>query len=488
MLHVFMTGASGQVGAFVASQLLAQGYRLSLLVRGPDAHRRMAEIFSRIGVESQQWQVYPGDLFTLPALDTVDIVLHSAAELSFEAAHRDKIWHTNFDGTAALLEWSVALGARSFQYISTAYVAGQYPGRYHEHGLDYGQTFRNQYEASKLAGEKYCHAFCRAHGISLKIYRPGIIMGTSSGQSLHYKGYYIFLKVIDRLREKYRGRNLPEQGIGEREGRLQLPIRIEAQPQAKKHLVPLDYVAQGVAALLPQLDCPVETVFLLPEQVPTNQQTVEWVEQALGLRGLELVPPGTLSTGARNNLEKLVQRYIGIYAPYLQAEPNFHYDYSRERLAAAGVRCPAMGPGYFRQLIEYGRRDNWGQPALVTPDKAARHPYFCEFLPKFIDKPFLQGSISCRFAVCLHHDRCWWRLTLEQGILKIIEHLDPDNEIDFSYRLSDAVFTEIVAGKRDPRHAFFSGKTDISGDIELGLKVATVLRRFFSENPYLANT
>ncbi|NUM34903.1 MAG: SDR family oxidoreductase [Candidatus Brocadiae bacterium] len=486
MAHFFITGSTGQVGAFVAKELLEKGHRLSLLVRGPKAQDRIQNVFNTIGVTSSNYEVWEGDLFSLPfPINGIDCILHSAAELSFDPSQKEKVWHTNFEGTKNILAWAHQSKIPSFHYVSTAYIAGNYEGTYNEESLDFGQTFRNEYEKSKLFTEKMCREFCQKQGINLAVYRPGIIMGTSSGKSLHYQGYYIFLKVLSELYEKYHTKENPQENIYCMEGKLHLPIRIEANAQGKKHLVFLDYVAKAISTILLEARTTSQTLYLLPTHPPTNQQTLEWVEKALGLCGLSLV--SSLEGKTLNRLERLVHHYIHVYKNYLEKEPDFEYHKSVDTLSSLGVLCPSLDNACFERWIVYGKKDRWGRKEKEEKNKEIplQNLYFQKFLPLFLDKPFLSGKVTCNFAVCLKEDsHGFWKLTLQQGILKALESTKSQEGLDFWYTLSQEVFHEIIAGKLDPRYAFFSGKTDILGDMEHGLKVATVLREFFQKNPW----
>jgi predicted lipid carrier protein YhbT len=45
-------------------------------------------------------------------------------------------------------------------------------------------------------------------------------------------------------------------------------------------------------------------------------------------------------------------------------------------------------------------------------------------------------------------------------------------------------FASIVCGKLAPQQAFFQRNIDIEGDVEMGLRLATVLAAFFRKWPY----
>lgn len=468
--HLFMTGATGQVGAFVAREFLARGHRLSLLVRGESGADRLAKVFRKVGA-SGDYRVVPGDINgPCPQLSRVDAFVHVAADISFSEARKDEVWKSNYQGTANVLEWAATIGAGSFHYVSTAYVAGKYGGAYSESDMDRGQNFHNDYEASKLAAEKLCHDFCREQAIPLTIYRPGIVMGTQSGETLRYHGYYFFLYALSWLQNKH-----PQE----------MDIRIEAGPEVKKNIVPVDYVARVIAALT-MADGPAqETIFILPERAPNNAEILEWIKQAMGLAGLSLVAPGSIRAGEFTSLEQTIADNIEMFRPYLVEEPDFEHHRSLGRIKSLTIDPPRLDADYFRKMVEYARADNWGRARKIKAAASGEHPYFSSYLGGFVEKSFVPGvsAVTSRFAVKLGGDGMW-ELCLEKGILKSVRHAESAAETEFVYEVPRAVFDEIIAGKLDPRSAFFAGKTEIRGNIEQGLKVANVLREFFRLNPY----
>lgn len=486
----FITGATGQLGAFISKILMEQGHELYLLVRGKNGGQRIRKIFAKIGVTSQDYKIISGDLFgPCPDINDVDVFLHCAADLSFDKSDKDRVWHTNLDGTKNMLNWAGQMNAKSFQYVSTAYIAGKYKKIFKEQDIDLGQEFNNEYEASKMATEKQCHEFCRSHKIPLKIYRPSIVMGTSGGRTLHYKGYYVFLKVIANLKAKYIKKEDKKVGIFADKGILHLPIRIEAEDMGRKHLVALDYVGKAIAALSTDKTVSNETVFLLPDKVPTNYDTLNWTRQALNISDLSLVPFDSLSKTNCNRLERLLIRYLDIYRPYLKHEPLFDYSYSVNRIQSLGIEPCNIDGNYFKNLVEYGIQDNWGNVTTKKETHTDNYPYFEEFLPKFLNKEMVPGlsSIKSDFAVMFEDNQNYfWKLKVVYGKLKQLDYVSSKTKVDFFYKLSLPIFNSIIAGKRDPRHAFFAGKTNIIGDMEHGLKTATMLREFFKLHSYKA--
>ena len=95
--------------------------------------------------------------------------------------------------------------------------------------------------------------------------------------------------------------------------------------------------------------------------------------------------------------------------------------------------------------------------------------------------------IRDRFSISIKdHPESSWSLNLQEGVLKSISRRCSASECSFS--VDSATFLEIAGGRLPPQRAFFAGRVRITGNIELGLKVATVLARFFSEDPYVAES
>jgi predicted lipid carrier protein YhbT len=79
-----------------------------------------------------------------------------------------------------------------------------------------------------------------------------------------------------------------------------------------------------------------------------------------------------------------------------------------------------------------------------------------------------------------------WCLDVRDGVLRSVCRDAMPSQCSFA--VDSATFLEIAAGRLAPQRAFFTGRVRISGNIELGLKVATVLAKFFLEHPFVAES
>ena len=105
----------------------------------------------------------------------------------------------NVDGTRNMLDFADSCTQLNrFQYVSTCYVSGAWPGIFGERDLEKGQQFNNFYEETKYLAEvevqKRMH-----HGLPVTIYRPAIVVGDSdSGETQKYDGPYYVIRWLLR--------------------------------------------------------------------------------------------------------------------------------------------------------------------------------------------------------------------------------------------------------------------------------------------------
>ncbi len=146
--EVFLTGASGFVGAHVLTALLTRGYRVRALVRGPwEAPPGVVAVTGDLRS--------PGSL--VPAVRGCRYVVHAAALYSFSARDRATIAEVNVRGTAGLLEAARIAGSveRCVVTSSSAALAPashSRPATERDWAISDHETWN--YHASKLAGER----------------------------------------------------------------------------------------------------------------------------------------------------------------------------------------------------------------------------------------------------------------------------------------------------------------------------------------------
>lgn len=168
------------------------------------------------------------------ALPPIRSVWHCAASLRYEDRYAREIFATNLDGTRQALALAERAGVSgSFNYLSTAYVAGSQHGLISER-LHSGAIAQNQYEASKQRAERLVWS---AEHLRPRILRPSIVIGHSRTHAVAsgYSGMYGFIRTLSRFK---RAMSRLREGMLDHE---QLRLRID--PESLLNVIPVDIVA-----------------------------------------------------------------------------------------------------------------------------------------------------------------------------------------------------------------------------------------------------
>ena len=244
-------------------------------------------------------------------------VLHCAANLSFRSADRDAVRAANIEGTRSMLAAAQQLGASEFNYVSTAYVAGDRDGDILEDGLGRAPGFSNAYEESKWEAEALVRSRCTELQLPFRILRPSIIIAHSVTHRLSaLSGFY---RVIETMRALGR---LPKA----RGQTILLPV-----PRGSTlDLVPVDVVVDEMIQLLRAGDASLGHAFHLTSDSPLS--LVEVLGALSPLAGLTI---GRQTDGAGPNprLSEMLMQRLRHYMPYLGQIRRF----DRRNVRAAGV-------------------------------------------------------------------------------------------------------------------------------------------------------
>jgi thioester reductase-like protein len=195
---VLVTGATGFVGPFLATELLAQtGARVRCLVRAEsevDGQERLAARFAEYGLtlDTDRIDVVPGDL-AHPLLglsptdfdalaDGVDAVYHCGAWVNFARPYHT-LKPTNVVGTQEILRLATRHRVLPVHHVSTlAVLAGAFTGGaaevFEDDPLPPPTGHDTGYSESKWVAEGVV-ALARERGVPVSVYRPGIVLGHS---------------------------------------------------------------------------------------------------------------------------------------------------------------------------------------------------------------------------------------------------------------------------------------------------------------------
>ncbi|MBY0424921.1 MAG: SDR family NAD(P)-dependent oxidoreductase, partial [Cytophagales bacterium] len=116
MSIVFITGATGLVGSFLAKKFLDNGYQVRALKR-KESNISLVEAF----YDKIEWII--GDLLDAESLETgikgADIVIHAAAIVSFNPRDKEKMFQNNINGTANMVNLAIKLKTPRFCHVSS---------------------------------------------------------------------------------------------------------------------------------------------------------------------------------------------------------------------------------------------------------------------------------------------------------------------------------------------------------------------------------
>jgi thioester reductase-like protein len=201
-MAIFLTGATGYIGSYLAADLLRQRERkLNLLVRAADAQDAEKRLWQSLQLHfafpefrerlSAQVRIFRGDLttphFGLPADEyralamSTESILHCAASLNRKS--EKSCLNVNLRGTLEVIQLARLAqsqhGLRRFSQVSTVAVAGH---RHNEvvsedHAIDWERSDYDPYARTK----KFCEHMVREMlpDVPRTVFRPSIVLGDS---------------------------------------------------------------------------------------------------------------------------------------------------------------------------------------------------------------------------------------------------------------------------------------------------------------------
>lgn len=171
--RVYVTGATGFIGARVARKLVAEGASVTALVRASSD----ASLLKGLGVRLAEGNVR--DRATLD-FSGHDVVVHAAAWVGFgvPARRRKLFWDTNVGGTENVLDAARRADVPKVVHVSSVAAIG----RHGDHVVtedDWKRrpaTYLSYYEESKAAA----HRAALESGLNVALPMPGLVVGTGS--------------------------------------------------------------------------------------------------------------------------------------------------------------------------------------------------------------------------------------------------------------------------------------------------------------------
>jgi nucleoside-diphosphate-sugar epimerase len=338
---ILLTGATGFLGMEVLARLLERTEReVVCLVRARDAEAAEARLDGVLAALYRDPSPYRGRVRALPGDLTsgveapgedIEVVCHCAASISFDLP-LEEAREINVEGTRAMIELARAAGARRFVHVSTAYVAGTHSGTFTEDMR--GDEFRNTYEQTKCEAERL---FDEVSGMDVAIARPSIVMGESgTGWTPAFNVLYWPLRAFAR-------------GLFE---------QVPARPDGRVDVVPVDYVADGIFALI---ESDATGTFNL-----VSGESAAKVDELAELACAHFDRPKPPYVQAGGSAGAVADEHGAVYFPYFDMDVVFDDTRTREVL---GLQAPRVR-AYFDTLMDYADRARWGKRGTSREEAA----------------------------------------------------------------------------------------------------------------------
>jgi len=145
--QIFITGATGLVGSYLARLLLKKGYRVRAL-------KRAKSKMDLLGPDAERIEWITGDVLDIPALEDamegVDQVFHCAAMVSYDPKHLKEMMAINVDGTANVINVALYREVKKLVHISSIAALGK--SKHGEPGWRQSSTalFKQVYDGLKF--------------------------------------------------------------------------------------------------------------------------------------------------------------------------------------------------------------------------------------------------------------------------------------------------------------------------------------------------
>jgi len=370
---IFLTGATGYIGAHVAANLLNEhGASLNVLVRGKDPQEAALRLWQAMQLHMDflrfyehlqtKIRIFPGDItlaqFGLNRDDydrlihTTDSVIHCAASLNRKS--EKSCLNVNLRGTLEVLQLArhshYYHGLRRFSNVSTVAVAGKRQNEIvtEDRALDWERSDYDPYARTK----KFCEHMVREllPEVPLTIFRPSIVLGDSRyADTTQFDMVKAFVFLA---------------------GLKVLPFR----PTDKIDIVNVDFVADAIATLHQKSETAFDTYHL---SSGNGSETFREITRALAAAQQQRAPvfvpamerPFTKTVNALADRKGSLGHgasLMKVFMPYLVWNTVF----DNRRVTSELSKTPVPFSQYSFSLLKFSRAHNFTYPYRPWPATA----------------------------------------------------------------------------------------------------------------------
>lgn len=354
---ILLTGVTGFVGGAIALELLRRtDAHLVCLVRPRDNDPAPARLLASLQATAEMYGVplteadiarcraLPGDI-TMPTggidvgeLTNITEFWHVAASLAFEDERAEEISLHNEQGTKSIVDLARKCDCTTFNYVSTAYVAGAQRGIIAETVVPESTLPNNHYERSKIAAERIVG---EAGFDTTRIFRPSIVIGHSETHiATTFSGLYGFIRGLQRARDEVR------ESLGDL---LKFrPLRLLADSNTPVNFIPIDYMARAAVNIAAQGDG-INIYHLANSAPPKLADCWDSLTDVLGMiRPLFVDNPDEFTL-----IDQKVDERMNFYRPYMNDEKHFSVSNAEKVLGLDALSCPLRADDIAQHVAWY---------------------------------------------------------------------------------------------------------------------------------------
>ncbi|MET6989274.1 SDR family oxidoreductase [Sediminicola arcticus] len=238
----------------------------------------------------------------------IDFFIHSAGfvNLSTDLGAKEDIFRENFQFTKDIFR-SYAPFIEKFVYISTAFAAGDIGGVVdNDYSNKQNGKYRNHYEASKHASEKFLLEAGREYKIPVQILRPSVLGGNIKDHPHFFISKYMVFYLFAKFFYNNSSKDL---------------IRISTTATAGLNIIPTDYAAQVIVKAMTK---DIEQLNIVHSEETNLMRGMSKIFDIVGFKNFSFTQEKINSvTGFKSESEKFYYETIGVHLnPYLTSMPN----------------------------------------------------------------------------------------------------------------------------------------------------------------------
>jgi dihydroflavonol-4-reductase len=173
---IFVTGGTGFLGSYIIKELVEKKYAVRAIRR----NKKLPFFISKDIFDKVEW--IDGDIFDVIALEEAmagaDAVIHAAAKVSFAGNDKNELFKTNIEGTANVVNATLAQNVKKFIHVSSVAALGKtIDGEQINETNPWKEiTFTSNYGESKYHAEMEVWR-ATGEGLNSTIVNPSTIIG-----------------------------------------------------------------------------------------------------------------------------------------------------------------------------------------------------------------------------------------------------------------------------------------------------------------------